>query len=608
MTFDRRQSDELRALLGSMEEGTFSAEGLARLDELVCGRVELLRQYIEYMRLVSDLKFGLTDARTEDVLEKMFAESGERVESVEIGFETSRRPERTGTEIEDLEADLPSSAIPSIVIRPAPPIPVSPFGFNAPLGGVLFSYAVSALLVCVGMFIGWTWQISEPDRVARNQEGMQSGVSSNGSPASKMVFVGRIGGLVNCTFAKDKDILPPPSPNAFVPLGRKYKLNSGLMEIVYDSGAKVILEGPATYEVESAAGGFLQVGKLTANVGERGEGKVASGQWPVASEKEKVESGEGRVERSSNTANSSTFSRNPEIPKFPNPSSLTTGHSPLSTLHSPLATPLFSVRTPMALITDLGTEFGVECDSEGRTRSHVFLGSVQVQTHSAGGKTSPGVVLGENESAVVEAGPNRTIQVHQEKTTENAFVQSFARRLPRRTPIQLFNTGVGVRAGEKDPHWDCIARSDDPHFKPRPALVSTAFPGSWLENDPARSQWISEFGDCRPLPHGVTHTFRTTFELPRLSSQSAVIRGKFLADNLVKAIRLNGKDVPLPRYNKDNPFQQFYQFVEFFIKQGFVEGTNTLEIDVWNGLQSAPAGGESPMGLRIEWEGHYYSQ
>ena len=43
------------------------------------------------------------------------------------------------------------------------------------------------------------------------------------------------------------------------------------MEITYHTGAKVILQGPVTYEVESAAGGFLSVGKLTARLRERGE-------------------------------------------------------------------------------------------------------------------------------------------------------------------------------------------------------------------------------------------------------------------------------------------------------------------------------------------------
>ena len=44
------------------------------------------------------------------------------------------------------------------------------------------------------------------------------------------------------------------------------------MEITYDTGAKVILQGPVTYEVESAAGGFLSLGKLTARVGEERRG------------------------------------------------------------------------------------------------------------------------------------------------------------------------------------------------------------------------------------------------------------------------------------------------------------------------------------------------
>ena len=50
------------------------------------------------------------------------------------------------------------------------------------------------------------------------------------------------------------------------------------MEITYQTGAKVILQGPCTYEVDSARGGFLSLGKLTARVemkkgsGVRGQG------------------------------------------------------------------------------------------------------------------------------------------------------------------------------------------------------------------------------------------------------------------------------------------------------------------------------------------------
>ena len=53
-------------------------------------------------------------------------------------------------------------------------------------------------------------------------------------------------------------------------LGRQaIALASGLMEITYDTGAKVILQGPVTYEVESTGGGFLSARQADGQVGER---------------------------------------------------------------------------------------------------------------------------------------------------------------------------------------------------------------------------------------------------------------------------------------------------------------------------------------------------
>ena len=72
--------------------------------------------------------------------------------------------------------------------------------------------------------------------------------------------------MVDCKWAGTASDSPA------VPLGRKYELASGLMEITYDTGAKVILQGPVTYEVESANGGFLSVGKLTAKLEKKAEG------------------------------------------------------------------------------------------------------------------------------------------------------------------------------------------------------------------------------------------------------------------------------------------------------------------------------------------------
>ena len=82
-------------------------------------------------------------------------------------------------------------------------------------------------------------------------------------------LVGRVTGTADCHWAD-------PKTEAFdrdgVPLGRKYALASGFLEITYNTGTKVILQGPCMYDVESSRGGFLSLGKLTARVEKKGSG------------------------------------------------------------------------------------------------------------------------------------------------------------------------------------------------------------------------------------------------------------------------------------------------------------------------------------------------
>ena len=132
------------------------------------------------------------------------------------------------------------------------------------------------------------------------------------------------------------------------------------MEITYDTGAKVVLQGPATYQVESRNGGYPLGGQIDREGGEE------SGQWPVVS--------------------------GSEIRKISNPQSLIPNPS-LST-----TTPLFTVRTPTATVTDLGTEFGVEVAKDGVCEVHVLKGRVQTQFFSSNGQTIQIVQLKEGEA------------------------------------------------------------------------------------------------------------------------------------------------------------------------------------------------------------------
>ncbi|NLF06936.1 MAG: hypothetical protein GX594_03020 [Pirellulaceae bacterium] len=265
---------------------------------------------------------------------------------------------------------------------PPQPLPASTplsIPFSTPFDdGFVFSYMVASVFVCLLLLGFWAYKVS-PNHDSSLANGahstddiFQSAADSRGltAPGKSLhnrpapVFVGRITGMAGVKWSDDPDYFPPFS-YASVSLGRKYKLDSGLLEITYDSGAKVILEGPCSYEVDSTVGGYLSLGKLVA--------KVESGEWKVESDNCRRLTASGSNNAMAQTPEAVSLrllseSTNPQI------------HSPLSTLPSPL----FTVRTPTAVVTDLGTEFGVEVNANGDTTSHVFQGMVLVQAGSRG--------------------------------------------------------------------------------------------------------------------------------------------------------------------------------------------------------------------------------
>jgi hypothetical protein len=268
------------------------------------------------------------------------------------------------------------------------------------------------------------------------------------------------------------------------------------------------------------------------------------------------------------------------------------------THHSSFVTrPWFAVRTPTAIVTDLGTEFGVEVDGRGQTSSHVFRGSVRVEAASNEGQAGGAVqVLHENQSACVTIGKDRRLSI--QPTTVNTSV--YIRKLGKRVPIQLFNTGIDAAEGQRDRHWQIVAISNiRPSIQPRPALVTEVWAGQWPENDWNQSQWISTVTSGSSVVDGVTYTFRTTFDLAGLRAETARLQGEFLVDNHVRAIRLNGHEVPLPNHGYD----LYRCWQPFAASDGFIEGVNVLEFDVDNGLPEPSVNQGSPMGLRVRLRG-----
>ncbi len=238
------------------------------------------------------------------------------------------------------------------------------------------AYLIATAIFAVGALIGTFTHVSRPVEVAHSTSAdSMNRVAATSDAAS----VGTMTGISDCKWAGTDRVARE------VTLGSTYKLVSGLAEITYNTGAKVILQGPVTFEVDSGNGGYLSSGKLTAQVEKN---KVVSGQWSVVSENKS-----------------------------------TSAPSPLASRPSSL----FIIKTPTAVITDLGTEFGVEVDRDRHTLTHVFRGSVKVQrVDDRGDLRGDERVLRENETIKVDRHAEKSDLVVLGSFTPSEFV----RRLP----------------------------------------------------------------------------------------------------------------------------------------------------------------------------------
>ncbi len=564
MNDDSVRWQELDSVLDRVLDGIYADGDLRRLNEILRADVAACRRYVHYVELHGRLAWGDGVAATGVGAAAVCAADELAYDSVGTAVELRYRREQS------LEESASASSAPlPIVIQASPDLP-APY---SPLGGFLFSYAVAAALVAIGLLVGWMYQVSE----SQQPVAQKSSPRSQPAPAPRepeMQRVGRISGTFDCKWA---DASTAATDHAVVPLGRRYALASGLLEVSYDSGAKVILQGPCVYEVNSAAGGYLTLGRLTARV------------------KGREERGEGREEQGKIVADPQLATNGLHSAIINQQSTIVTQQS-LSPL-SPVPSPLFSIRTPTAVVTDLGTEFAVEVDKSGASRAHVFLGTIEVRA-AGGGKP---VSLAANQSARVDLGKNRVVAIIHQSGWQRPFVQ----QMPRSTPIVLFNTGIGLKKGDADPHWQVVARSDDPKFAPRAAVVVQAGEPRDLQNDPARSQWLS-FGDV-VLPEDVVYVFRSTFDLKGMSFSRAVLRGRFIADDRVVAIRLNGRNLSVPLQHDGEPF---LYWTRFRAAAGFVKGTNVLEFEVLNAnpltSPSQRRTSKSRMCCRVEMQGEAF--
>ncbi len=310
------QFDELRVLLGRLIDDELDGADRARLADWLRHDAAARNYYLRYL---------LTDTALQ-VLHQAPAAGADRstgFQPVGAGRGTGFQPVgqgRPGTAALPAWNGFDEVRDPSSMPRPLPVI--DPVSAGRPFLGVSLCYAFAALLIGAGALAAWAFR-------APVGRGAVSVAKDNRQPAAAVVapapLVGKVTQVVGGQWGGRLKV------GTEVPLGSQLAFESGLVEISYHNGARIMLQGPAIFDAESPQGGFLEFGTLGAlafgRPGETGsKGKGAERPAPAAASR-----------------------------------------------------PRFCVRTPSAIVTSSGAEVRVCVGRSGESQLYVFRGLAHLQ-------------------------------------------------------------------------------------------------------------------------------------------------------------------------------------------------------------------------------------
>lgn len=218
--------DELLSLMARVCDGRADADEVRRLDARLASDPRVRQLWLEYVSVHGGVAQHL-DAETPLV-------GWQRV------FETAELAEH-----EEVEADPPLVERPKnrfvraidAVVRFARSYPV--ISYSTALFVVCLEVAILALVTLPNRSPKLTQVEPEPEFVAR----LTSAVGATWAE-------GQIGAALG----------------SHAQTGQLFDLRAGMVQFTYDTGAKVVLEGPTQFRITSSNSGRLQAGKLTANV------------------------------------------------------------------------------------------------------------------------------------------------------------------------------------------------------------------------------------------------------------------------------------------------------------------------------------------------------
>jgi hypothetical protein len=519
--------DELYSLLGDWCNGTLSPQRRASLEDLLRSDPDVRQFYWDYMSLHSELSWR---------------ESA----SAQLSQRASELGRAAGP-----EAELPPARSPVLGFLgglwsgsgETPGVTA----FTWLLMGLICSGIVLTVFFCIVLVFrgGRSVPAIAPqmadrggsEQGARSTERMGGGEMGRDrssphlpislSPHPSEAAVARLINAYECRWAVGSH---SPHPGDDLEPGRKLELLSGLAEIMFQSGARALLQGPGTMEISSRSVAVLRRGKLTIRV------------------------------------------EDPDAVGFE--------------VHAP-------GMKYTDLGTEFGVWVAKDGSQEMVVfRGAVQAEAVRLAEWEMG--RSGNGEIGKSDTRAISPSPHPPLSpssvvltAHQAVRIEGSGakierIEGHEKRFARVSPVAPFavsSTGAGLVRGAADPHWEITAISTEPDFQPRPAVVADPL-SCYVRCDPAGGQWLSTSKNLGTLPDGCRMTFRTRFNLAGFVASTARIDGKISVDDFVAEVRLNGKNVPVPAGSRDKDV--YKRWLKLAIESGFVEGDNTLDFVVEN--------------------------
>ncbi|QDU56942.1 FecR domain-containing protein [Aeoliella mucimassa] len=262
----------------------------------------------------------------------------------------------------------------------------------------------------------------------------------------------------------------------------------------------------------------------------------------------------------------------------------------------------FTVITESMEVVDLGTTFTVSAGDDNQDETRVIEGLVRVHPRNNLPKEQRGLLVSKGESFVIAPDGEHQNQPLLPEVLAETF--DFSSVVPYH-PITLHNTGHGLAVGDEDPNWLIVDAPGGESVSPEYATV--CHPDErYVANEPDLSQWVS-VPTWRTAEPNSKYTFQTRFDLTGYNLSTIQLFGRFLADNGIQQVRVNGHEVEVQSWIDNVQGQEFghdqFRFVD--ITDGLKQGENIVEIDVWNGtfmpVRSAKDITPNPMALRVEW-------